>query len=478
MELADNSALPESGSYSTSGKLAADQLRLAAKNLRPNSWLMPAFATVICVMFYRWMPLTRLAVWWGAVAICGAPLGFVCDRFVKLKDDEARRPAWRHRAMLTYFLFTVAWSSMGFLLWDQSNDQQHMFVMIILACTLAGNAALIGASRELTTIGLAVYGAALTLSPLQEGGVLYNGLALMALMYTGYLAHLSRNFYSTARNMLLLRDDKSELIVALATSKTESDEARDRAEAASRAKSEFLANMSHELRTPLNAIIGFSEILQSEAHGPRVSPKYREYIGDVHDAGQHLLNVINDILDLSKVEAGRAELNEEVLDVRAGIAGALTVIHPRLRQLGHRLLLDIPDDLPLLRADALRLKQILINLLSNAVKFTPSAGRIEVATAVNGEGGLQIAVSDSGIGIAKGDIAKALAPFGQVESSLNRRFEGTGLGLPLTKKLVELHQGRLRIDSEPGQGTVVTVIFPATRVVETAPLMARQRASV
>ncbi|HUN50216.1 MAG TPA: PAS domain-containing sensor histidine kinase, partial [Candidatus Sulfotelmatobacter sp.] len=255
-------------------------------------------------------------------------------------------------------------------------------------------------------------------------------------------------------------------------------EAKEQAEAANRAKSEFLANMSHELRTPLNAIIGFSEIVRSETHGPLGSPKYREYIGDVHGAGQHLLNVINDILDLSKVEAGRAELNEEVLDVRAAVAGALTVIRPRLRQLGHRLLLDIPDDLPLLRADALRLKQILINLLSNAVKFTPPAGRIEVATAVTDEGGLQIAISDSGIGIAKGDIAKALAPFGQVESSLNRRFEGTGLGLPLTKKLVELHQGSLRIDSEPGQGTMVTVVFPPARAVAPAPVVARQRMSV
>ena len=225
----------------------------------------------------------------------------------------------------------------------------------------------------------------------------------------------------------------------------------------------------------LNAIIGFSEVIRSELYGPLGVPKYREYIGDVHNAGQHLLSLINDILDLSKVEAGHADLHEEVLDVRVVVAAALTVVRQCLRQLGHRLTLDIPDDLPLLRADAVRLKQILINLLSNAVKFTPAAGRLEVSAAVNRDGAMQIAISDSGIGIAPADIQTALAPFGQVDSGLSRRFEGTGLGLPLTKKLVELHQGTFHLQSVPGQGTTATISFPRARIVQPAPVVARQR---
>ncbi|HYM31609.1 MAG TPA: ATP-binding protein [Candidatus Cybelea sp.] len=255
------------------------------------------------------------------------------------------------------------------------------------------------------------------------------------------------------------------------------NDAKELAEAANRAKSEFLANMSHELRTPLNAIIGFSEVIRSEIYGPLGAAKYREYIDDVHGAGQHLLNLINDILDLSKIEAGFAELREETVDVRKAIAASLTVVRQRIRESGHNLVLDIPEDLPLLRADARRLQQILINLLSNAVKFTPAAGRIRIAVAMRPNGAMQFIVGDSGIGMAKSDIPTALAPFGQVEGSFNRRFEGTGLGLPLTKRLVELHQGELQIESTPGQGTTVTVVFPASRLVWAAGPALANRAS-
>jgi signal transduction histidine kinase len=238
------------------------------------------------------------------------------------------------------------------------------------------------------------------------------------------------------------------------------------AHAADRAKSEFLANMSHELRTPLNAIIGFSEIIMREMFGPCGQPAYVEYAGDMHKAGQHLLGIIKDILDLSKVEAGHAELHEELIDVDATVKSALAVVRHRLEQGGHRVSVEIPADLPVLRADPVRLKQILINLLSNAAKFTPPRGRIALGAALRDDGCMAFSVRDSGIGMAAEDIAVALAPFGQVASSLSRGHEGTGLGLPLTNKLVELHQGELQVESAPNQGTTVTVIFPAERVVQ------------
>ena len=236
------------------------------------------------------------------------------------------------------------------------------------------------------------------------------------------------------------------------------------AEAADRAKTEFLANMSHELRTPLNAIIGFSDMMMSGLSGADNPRKFVEYASDIHESGQHLLEVINDILDLAKIEAGELELHEQVVSVQKIAKSCLTIIRERARENGLDLRDDLPTDLPALRADERKLKQILINLLSNAVKFTPEGGEVSLNGGMHPDGSFWFAVTDSGIGIASEDIPKALAPFWQVDSDLSRRYEGTGLGLPLTKALVEVHGGKMEIESEVGVGTTVTVEFTADRV--------------
>ncbi len=241
--------------------------------------------------------------------------------------------------------------------------------------------------------------------------------------------------------------------------------AKQQAEIASRAKSEFLANMSHELRTPLNAIIGFSEILRHELMGPLGDPQYRGYAADIHDSGIHLLSVINDILDLSKIEAGKLDLMEEKVDVPRVIAASLRIVKERAEAAGLDIFAELADDLPRLRADARALKQIILNLLSNAIKFTPAGGRISVRAMVDDDGYFNLSVVDNGIGIAPQEIPKAMSPFGQVDSSLARAHEGTGLGLPLVKSLAEMHDGELAIESEIGAGTEVTIHFPPERVV-------------
>ncbi len=242
-------------------------------------------------------------------------------------------------------------------------------------------------------------------------------------------------------------------------------DAKEAAEIANRTKSAFLANMSHELRTPLNAIIGFSEIIEQELFGTIGSPRYKEYARDIHDSGTHLLNLINDILDVSKAEAGKIELQESSVRIGDVIDASIRLVGPRAREGGIKLSLPQYAHLPPLLADERRLKQVLLNLLSNAVKFTPSGGSVTLTANDEGAGGFVIRVIDSGIGMAGEDIPKALEPFGQVDSKLARKYEGTGLGLPLSKALVELHGGSLQIESEPGVGTTVTVVFPASRVV-------------
>ena len=244
--------------------------------------------------------------------------------------------------------------------------------------------------------------------------------------------------------------------------------AKEEAEAANRTKSAFLTNMSHELRTPLNAIIGFAEIMRDELLGPLGAPHYREYASDIHQSGKHLLDLINDILDLSKVEAGRLELHEEDCNVPALLAASLRLMNERAHASDLRIEQRFPRHLPLLRADARSLKQILLNLVSNAIKFTPSGGRIVISAEADAKT-FNLTVADSGIGMTADGVKKALEAFGQVDSSLSRKYEGTGLGLPLTRALVELHGGRLEIDSALGDGTRVTALFPAERIIRELP---------
>ncbi|MCH8000544.1 MAG: PAS domain S-box protein [Proteobacteria bacterium] len=241
--------------------------------------------------------------------------------------------------------------------------------------------------------------------------------------------------------------------------------ARDEARAADRAKSEFLAAMSHELRTPLNAIIGFSEIIKGETFGPVGSVQYRDYASDIHESGQHLLALINDILDLSKVESGVDELHEENIEVPEILESVLRLVQQRAENSRLELELDLSQDLPSLWADERKLKQILVNLLTNAIKFTDAGGKVTLRAWCRRDSGFVFQIIDTGIGIAAEDIPKALSQFGQVDSDLDRQYEGTGLGLPLTKALVELHGGCFDLQSRAGVGTTATVRFPATRII-------------
>ncbi|MDB5409676.1 MAG: integral rane sensor signal transduction histidine kinase [Rhodospirillales bacterium] len=253
----------------------------------------------------------------------------------------------------------------------------------------------------------------------------------------------------------------------LETITTDLQTALDAAAAASQAKSSFLATMSHELRTPLNAVIGFSEIIAAQPFGPLGDERYRDYAATINESGMHLLALINDVLDFSKIDVGRLQLDEEEIDVVAAIAGAVRLIRGNAADGDIRLLEEPDASLPPLRADARRLRQVLLNLLSNAVKFTPAGGQVRIS-AHRRDGDLVISVADTGIGIAAEDIPKALERFGQIDNRLNRKFEGTGLGLPLSKRLMELHDGTLELASVLGAGTTVTMVFPASRCQELA----------
>ncbi len=243
-------------------------------------------------------------------------------------------------------------------------------------------------------------------------------------------------------------------------------QSENRAEMANRAKSEFLANMSHELRTPLNAIIGFAEIIRSGVFGADSVERNQEYAKDIYESGQHLLDLINDILDLSKIELGSEGPKEVDVSVPQIIDAVMVLMKERAREADIRIVTEYADDLPLLNADERKLKQILINLMSNSIKFTLPGGKITLSARCEPGEGYSFEVSDTGIGIAPEDIAKAMQPFGQIDSDLNRKFAGTGLGLPLSKELAEMHDGTLALESELKVGTTVKVSFPSERTVQ------------
>ena len=239
------------------------------------------------------------------------------------------------------------------------------------------------------------------------------------------------------------------------------------AQAASTSKSAFLASMSHELRTPLNAVLGFSEAMQQEIFGPLGSARYKEYLGNIHDSGSHLLSLINDILDIARYDAGQGELQEELFDPARLISDTIAMMAAQAAKAQVALMGDVASNLPCLNGDKRRIRQVLLNLVSNALKFTPPGGRVTVR-AFHDEQRFVLQVTDTGIGIAHSDFHKVLEPFGQVDSSLARKYDGIGLGLPLTRQMVELHGGDLDLDSMVGHGTTVTITLPASRLVPRA----------
>jgi two-component system cell cycle sensor histidine kinase PleC len=294
----------------------------------------------------------------------------------------------------------------------------------------------------------------------------------MAAMVVGvhiYFICLMNGLNSTVVAMLEYRAEKDALIGELEQAKAISDEARARAEEANLAKSRFLATMSHELRTPLNAILGFSEIMRSEILGPHANPTYKEYANDIHQSGQHLLNLINEILDISRIEAGRYELHEAPVALAEVVDDCQRLMRLRAENKGLKTLEEFEEGLPQLWADERAVRQICLNLLSNAIKFTPTGGTVTLRVGRTGTGGQFLSVKDTGPGIPESEIPRVLRSFGQGSLAHQTAEGGTGLGLPITKGLTELHEGAFELKSKLRQGTEVIITFPRKRVMEPPP---------
>jgi two-component system cell cycle sensor histidine kinase PleC len=286
-----------------------------------------------------------------------------------------------------------------------------------------------------------------------------------------YFLVVARRLHTAAARNISLQAEKDSLIAELEQAKLNSDEARRRAESANLAKSRFLATMSHELRTPLNAVLGFSEVMKSELFGPHAVPAYKEYSSDIHASGQHLLMLINEILDLSRVEAGRYELKEEPVSLTGVVEECRRLLSMRIERRHLDITEAFESDLPRIWADERAVRQVTLNLLTNAIKFTPQGGSIVIKVGWTKTGGQYVSIRDTGPGIPPEEIPIVLSSFGRGSFAQKNAEEGTGLGLPIVQGLVELHGGEFRLNSTPRFGTEVIVIFPPERVMDTLPAL-------
>ena len=442
-------------------RLVDQQLAIARDAARPAMGPVFLGAILVALCNAAWLPLWRVVTWPALFITVTLASGIYYEHLVAQDDRSVAGIARRARAFtLLSFVQVVMWCSMSVVLQAPGVAANQMFLAIALACALAGWTSLGTIHFATGVLGLPVYLIFMCVGSITEGQPIKIGIAVM---FWALMASLFRANYMTRERLLRLQDAHGQLIDDLKAAKTESDRARERAETASRAKSAFLANMSHELRTPLNAILGFSEIIQTRALGPQAMEQYAEYGGYIHGSGQHLLALINDILDLAKIEAGRLTLNNVDVDLHRLTEDVVLLMASRAEAARLRLSIEIAPDFPDLFADERAVRQIFANLASNAVKFTPPGGRVTLFANVAANGELIFGVADTGVGIAAEDHHRVFESFGQGRHDAVLADHGTGLGLPIVKGLAEAMGGYVVLESTSDQGTRVSVALPATR---------------
>ncbi len=484
-EQPDLSALPPQTSP-VKRRLAAQHVREARDRLTSSSGTRPAFdyellrqyaqnrlsASLVILLLLAtvgflsslWSSAVIAGAWTASVLVIHAVMVTKCRQFLELPMAEVSARSWRLRFIILDLFYGLAWM---FILIrpagiDESSGTFILFVMLLVVAVYSMLASSLPIAAFAATFPVT---AAIAFDFMLRGTLRDFVLAIMAITAQGYFAVLAYRLYSTTLATLEARAEKDLLIGELEQAKSVSDEARRRAEAANISKSRFLAQMSHELRTPLNAILGFSEVMKSEVFGEHAVPAYKEYSADIHNSGVHLLGLINEILDLSRIEAGRYELNEESISLAGIVEDCHHLLKLRATNRGIIIHEMFESDLPRLWADERAVRQICLNLLSNAIKFTPQGGEIWLKVGWTASGGQYMSVKDTGPGIPEEEIPIVLASFGQGSNSIKSAEQGAGLGLPIAKSLVDLHGGSFVLKSKLRIGTEVVVTFPPERVV-------------
>ena len=436
---------------------------------------MAAIVGILAIVASFWVPVAIAALWAGLVIASLLVVVLTARRFRHADPAKFNAARWTTSFVAVETVGGLALSLLALfsLVADPADLTPVMFAMVLVG--IASNAVATHTLPPATLMSTLPVTITVTISLIALGGTLNYTLAAVAVCGEIFFLFLARQLHGAELETISHQAEKDTLIYELEEARNMSDEARRHAEQANIAKSQFLATMSHELRTPLNAIIGFSEVLKSELLGPHQVPQYKEYAGDIHASGQHLLNLINELLDLSRIEAGKYELNEEVVSLVDIAADCRRMMELRAKAKGIELIFTAEDKLPKLWGDERAIRQVVLNLVSNAIKFTPQQGKVALAVKRSGDGGQLISVKDNGPGIPDTEIATVLSSFGQGSLAQKTAEQGAGLGLPIVQKIMDLHQGRFDLFSKLRFGTEVIATFPRARVMDAlAPVVERR----
>jgi len=442
-----------------------------SRNRLSAALVVPLLVAAVSGAALLWIDLVKVLAW--AVLMLAVHFGMIllCWRFSRLPMAAVSVREWTIRFTSLEFVGGIAWASV-FLLAPAGTSLDNGIDILLFATTLIAVSATTMLASTIPSAAVAgTIPVTLTLTAiyLSRGELLYIALAVMAIGAQFFFLILASRLYSATLTMHEYRAEKDLLIAELETAKAFSDESRRRAEEANLAKSRFLATMSHELRTPLNAILGFSEVMKNGVLGPIENESYRDYAANIHSSGQHLLNLINEILDLSRIEAGRYELYEEPVNLVAVVEECCHLLQLKARGKGLTISEDCQRELPRIWADDRAIRQIALNLVSNAIKFTPSGGEITVQVGTSGDGGQFLSVRDNGPGIPEEEIPIVLSSFGQGSLAIKGAEQGAGLGLPIVQALVQMHEGTFALRSKLREGTEAIAFFPQSRVMEALP---------
>jgi two-component system, cell cycle sensor histidine kinase PleC len=441
-----------------------DTFELYAKAKTSACLLLAVYTAVISGALFLWSnPL--VIVLWMTCSICALSFSALGAKRLALSSTAASFGPLQTKFVMLEAFQSVVWSSLALAAF--MSTETHTIFIVVALLVYASAASIIASNIKrciyatLSPVILAVLALAATATG--PSLMMLCGLAFGAILF---FMTLAKRTHELSLQTLGFRAEKDLLIGALEEANAKHDEARRRAEEANLAKSRFLATMSHELRTPLNAILGFSEVMKSELFGPHSVDQYRDYSLDIHSSGQHLLNIINEILDLSRIEAGKYDLQEEAVDLAATADDCRHMLDMRAKAKHISLTVQLEHQLPRIWADERAIRQIIINLLANGIKFTPQGGEVTVKVGWTANGGQYITIKDTGPGIPEDEIPTVLETFGRGSTAIKTAEQGTGLGLPIVKGLVELHGGQFHLRSKLREGTEVIVMFPAARVMQ------------
>ncbi len=432
-----------------------------------SALVLPVMFTILAAFSALWVQPFAAAGWAGLVAAANVGVVLAARQFKRISPEQFIASRWTATFITVEMIYGVAWSLLAtFTLFGEDSPG---LAVVMFALALVGIAANSVSTRTLpgaTVMATLPVALTVAINLVVLGGTLNWSLAAVTIGAEIFFVYLARTMHASKLEEIVHQAEKDQLINELEEARQMSDEARRHAEQANIAKSQFLATMSHELRTPLNAIIGFSEVLQSELLGPHAVPQYKEYAGDIHSSGQHLLNLINELLDLSRIEAGKYELNEEAVSLVDIAEDCRRMVEIRAKAKGIELSFTYGNNLPKLWGDERAIRQVALNLLSNAIKFTPQSGKVALMVARSTDGGQLISVRDNGPGIPEGEIETVLSSFGQGSLAQKTAEQGAGLGLPIVQKIMELHQGRFDLFSKLRFGTEAIATFPRARVMD------------